>query len=134
MKPSKSILKKAHWLCSTFKVKLTLEKGLLKEWGISGHAIPHKNAIFVDSDLHIVEFTTTLFHEIQHCLNYRSRKYFNYHKGNASNKELRRLGLRAEIYTDKEAKKLAKSFGFNGYIRTYKNNKFYRNYFKERYP
>ena len=133
MKPSKQVIKTAHALCKKFKVKLHMQKGLTKKWDIAGHAHCWTGDIYIDTTLDIIEFTTTLFHEIQHCLNYRNKKYYNYHKGNASKKDLRRLGLRAEIYTDIQAKKLAKSFGFTNYQRSYKNNKYYRDMIKARF-
>jgi hypothetical protein len=96
-----------------------------------GIAHPWKSKIWISDGLNNQEFVSCVFHEIQHCLNYRNRKYFNYHKGNASLKDLRRLALRAEIYTDIKAEKLARAFGFNNYVKVYNNSLYWKRYFKE---
>lgn len=134
MKPSKSILKKARKLAKSFGCKLYLNKRIIKENGNpAGFAYPWKSEIYVDPTLNLVEFTTAVFHEIQHCLNFRNKKYLRYHSGNATKADYRRWGLRAELYTDKHAKKLAKSFGFTTYQNVYSNTKYWKNYFKERF-
>ena len=112
--------------------KFTLDKcaKICKEYGVNyrfsktkqNYALCWKNFIHVAKDQSNDFFISTVFHEIQHCLNYRNKKYFTYHKGRMTIKMARRWMLPAEIYTDKMAEKLALKHGFKRFIRSYRND------------
>jgi len=63
------------------------------------------------------------FHELQHCINYDEKKFFNFHKKPESLDDFKRklsLTLRAEQYTDRQAAKLQKVYApFIPYISGY---------------
>lgn len=86
-------------------------------------ARPYKGYIHVDKTLYNEAFLSGVLHEIQHCINYRTGKYKAFHEYISTAKILRRWALPAEIYTDKQAKKLGEKFGFNKYVTSYYNNK-----------
>lgn len=91
--------------------------------------IPFEGKIFIDLKKieSIQELLIIFFHELQHCINFKKRKFINYHKKPRNKKELLKkisLTLRAELYTDIMAKKhLSEHLPFVPYISSYKNKK-----------
>lgn len=118
----KETVNKVKALCKYYEV--TCHFASLTQLG--GVAYPYDSVIVLDTDLTDNMLLTAAFHEIQHCLNYRNKKYFNYHKKRRNKKLAKKIALRAEVYTDKEAKKLAKKHGFTNYKITYKMNKYWK--------
>jgi len=112
----KATIDKCRKLCKTYGVNYRFSKVR------KNYALCWKDFIHACTGQSNDYFITTVFHEIQHCLNYRNRKYFQYHKGRMTIKDARRWMLPAEIYTDKMAKKLAEAHGFNRYVICYKND------------
>lgn len=112
--------------------KATLAKGkkLCKKYGVTYRFVPKggnfaecwRNHIQVSKLNGDRQFMSALFHEIQHCINFRNKKYMDYHKGPISVKTWKRWALPAEIYTEVQAEKLAKANGFYEYIRFYYND------------
>lgn len=128
---SKRTISKCRKLLSSYKVNYSFTSNF-KYPEANGFAKPNHNFICINKTITDNEFTTAVFHELQHILNYRNKKYFEYHSCN-DKKTMKKWALRAEVYTDKEAKKLAKTYGFNKYQMTYKMNNYWRNWVKEFY-
>lgn len=114
---SEAVIAKCRKLCKTYDVDYSFGTKL------GGFAHPWNNYIYVCTNDEDTFFISTVFHEIQHVINYRKGKYKVYHNGRMTQSQFKRWALPAEIYTDKMAKKLAESHGFKGYIVTYKNDK-----------
>lgn len=126
---SKKAVQWAKKICKDNKVNYRFKK--LKK--ILGYADSHRQYIVVSTTLDSDIFKSTILHEIAHCLNYRNKKYLKYHDSSRKSKGyLRRMALRAEVYTDDVAAKLAKKYKIKFY-RAYTFNKASRNFLKEYY-
>lgn len=116
---SAKTLKFCKDICKIYKVKLyvrTLPNV------IGGIAYPADGVIELNRNATDNEFKTALFHEVQHCLNFRNGKYKAFHQKRATKKTIKRWALPAEIYTDKMGKKLAAKHGFKQYKINYTNS------------
>lgn len=114
-------INKIKALCKYYKIHYQFAN--LKQFNLAGLAYPYSSLIILDPTLKDNALLTATFHEIQHCLNFRNKKFYNYHKKFRNRKLVKQIALRAEVYTDKEAKKLAKRHGFTKYKITYRMNK-----------
>lgn len=115
-------LNKCKQLCKNYNIKYQFTNSIYS-W-----SEPYNEKIFIAKGLDDIDFVTMVFHEIQHVLNWRNKKYYAYHKKNPSRKDWKRWSLIAEVYTDKQAKKLAATHGFHKYTCYYQFNDYYRNY------
>ena len=85
-----------------------------------GMATPNLSQIHVSRNTSGDMFKTVVLHEIAHCLNYRNKKFLIYHTINhkkRTRKYLKKYALRAEVYTEKVAMKLARKHGLKKYYR-----------------
>lgn len=116
---SKPAIDFAKKLCKTYNVKLELLKGY-----VNGYAKPKSGVIVVGTAFNNdIVFISCVIHEIQHCLNHRNKKYWQYHRSDGITKKVgRRWGLQAELYTEDQAEKLAKKHGIDNYYRFYNRN------------
>lgn len=131
---TKQDLKWIKQVCKQYNVKYNLLKG--KNF-YGGYAAPHKGEIWVDAKNSGDMFKSVVLHEIVHCLNFRNKKYYIYHinptNPKRSLKYLKRMALRAEVYTELQAKKMSKSHGVKNYWRHYYFNKRCRQALKDYY-
>jgi hypothetical protein len=70
------------------------------------------DTVYIGTDVSIQYFWSLVFHELAHILNRRNRKYFRYHRDFCHKEVVKKLGLRAERYTDKVAAKEMKKYKF----------------------
>lgn len=109
---SKKAIKFAKKLCKKYKVTHRFTKG----YGYYAWAIPSKGHIIVPKGWPDLLFLSGVFHEIAHCLNFRDNKYAKFHREQRNTKKyLRSMALRAEVYTEKRAEKLARKHGILNY-------------------
>lgn len=127
----KQALQKINLICNLYNVKVKFKNLNNQKPRLYGYAYPYYSRIVINNSISINNMLTTAFHEIQHCLNFRNKKFFNYHRKDRNINLVKKIALRAEIYTDQQAKKLAKKHGFKKYKVTYKNNKHYREALKQ---
>ena len=126
---SRKVINKCKKLLTEYNVKFHFVKGIEGALGICNCK---KNTVWIDRNQTDDAFITTVFHELQHILNYRNKVYYEFHK--YENKKLvKKYALRAEVYTDKQAKMLARKHGFKRYKVTYEMNDFWREMIKEYY-
>lgn len=111
IKKNSLIYKQAISIIRSFKVKYRIS------WDNSEcYALPYDEIIFIGAKgLSIQFFLSAVFHEIQHVLNKRNKKFFIYHNMNKvrTKKDIKRViytAVKAEKYTDKHAKKLLKKY------------------------
>lgn len=121
-------------ICKEYKVKYNL----IRHQDFSGGmAAPHKGEIWIEAKLKGDMFKSVVLHEIVHCLNFRNKKYLTYHinptNSKRSLKYLKRMALRAEVYTEIQAKKMSKRYGVKNYWRHYYFNKRCRKLLKDYY-
>lgn len=118
-------------MCKKYDVKLLRFDNLGRNY-----SYPYNGSIVVTEPNKYVTpnlFKSLVFHEIAHVLNFRNKKYLNYHKKHCSKKYLKKFALRAEVYTEKVAQKLAKENGLIEYKVFYQFTKECREYLKEHY-
>lgn len=109
------LVAKMHNTKLSFKpVKVT---SLTKEVNDScpAYSLPFKNEIYLDlKRLNTIQkLVSAFFHELQHCINYQNKKFYNFHKKPITVDDANRkisLTLRAETYTDQMAAKLQSSY------------------------
>lgn len=107
-------------MCKLYKVKCFL---FVDPDFTGGMASSYKDEIHVSKNTSGDRFKTIVLHEIAHCLNYRNKKFLIYHSNPHHKKRtlkyLKKYALRAEVYTEKVAIKLAKKHGVKKYHRYY---------------
>lgn len=121
-------------ICKEYKVKCHL---FLDPNFKGGLASPHISEIHVSKNVSGDRFRYIVLHEVAHCLNYRNKKFLIYHSNPRSKKRtlkyLKKYALRAEVYTDKLAMKLARKHGLKRTYRYYFFNDSCRKMLKEYY-
>lgn len=77
------------------------------------HPADEKIFLGIEAEDTIQDFLSAVMHEVAHVLNFRNKKYIKYHNAGKNVritkqriKDYKRLGIRAEVYTDSVAKKL----------------------------
>lgn len=132
--PTKKDIKWLHKICKEYNIKCYLFD---EDAGWGGFAEPWNGKIMVAARTKGDFFKSIVLHELAHCLNYRNKKYYLYHINPKDKrrtlKYLRRNALRAEVYTELQAKKLARKHGVKKYWRFYYFNKKCRQAVKEYY-
>ena len=107
-------------MCRLYKVKCYL---FSDPNFVGGMARSDVSEIRVSTDVSGDKFRSIVLHEIAHCLNYRNKKFLIYHSNPSSKKRtlkyLKKYALRAEVYTEKVAMKLARKHGVKKYYRYY---------------
>ena len=128
---SKRDIKWAKQICKEYSIKCRF-KPLSKNLG--GYALSWEGKIVVNSTLKGNHFKSVFLHEVAHCLNYRNKKYYRYHCMLTNTKKnrayLKRMGLRAEVYTEEQAEILAKKHGVKKYHRFYYFDKISRDFLR----
>jgi hypothetical protein len=120
-------------VCKMYDVKYEITDKLEK--GQLGCSRPWDNLIRISRNCNRFRWPDVVFHEIAHCMNYRNKKYYRFHSRPGNQQDpayLRRIHLRAEVYTDKVAAKLAKENGY-GYIPCYAFTDSWREQIREKY-
>jgi hypothetical protein len=135
----RAINKKSHYykeiyeLAKQYRVRIYLQKcGETSDE--EGGAFPATSKVFLSTTIYgkpstIRDFLSGFFHELGHVLNFRNKKYYNYHNFHSKTRYTKErvrnwiyTGLKAERYTDKVAKKLMRKYfpevpylpGYNG--------------------
>lgn len=96
-----------------------------------------RGRIFIGKDLPKFELIDTFCHELGHFLNDKEGKYKLYHRFDGKHginklgvKRYAQYALKAEVYTEKRAKLLAKKwFPKHKFKASYKNTEFWRGFF-----
>lgn len=125
-------LKQAIFLCKEFNVKYRF---IIDKRSRPSYADCRVNRIVVNIPEYYSadQFLGTVFHEISHILLYRKNVYKKYCLGNMY--QVRKIGLLAEIYTDKYAEKLFKTYypkrKYRRAYRTKRDRTWYKNYINQ---
>ena len=127
----------------TRKRKLDKARALCAKYGVlmapavhynHGYSMPWAGWVFIPEGQGSKQFFITLCHEIAHCLNFRNKKYLQYHSRKPSKGYLRKMSLRAEVYTERVGARIYKECGFKGrYVAIYKFTDQWREFLKRHF-
>jgi hypothetical protein len=127
------VLKHIRGLAKLYGVQLRVTS---RTQGLSGYAYSERNKIFLNSYLGPKHTLSCFFHELQHVLNYRNKKYYAYHGGGSTKQVYRAIiyhGWQAERYTDRMAALLMKRHFPNEKYRAAYNNDWAKLHYKIAY-
>ena len=132
-KPTKNEINFIKYLAYMYGVKLNLTatpfRGYLEEDGnmCKAYSVSFRSEIYIClKEIKTVQsLFIAFFHELQHCINYQEKKFYNFHKQPKNHNDLRKkisLTLRAELYTDRRAAELQNAYApFVPYVSGYDN-------------